>query len=126
VPESPHEIAGDAEEVAPPKTVFVERKALRQAVRRAARFGGTPEVVADRLDRWLDKQRRVPDLVGTTEAARILGMRAPHVSRLRDEGHMPDAVPVAGGNSVYLREEIEALAEEREVERTRRRAGKVS
>jgi predicted DNA-binding transcriptional regulator AlpA len=101
-----------------PETVFVERDALLKAVRRACKGAEVPtDMEADlvkRLERWAKKQAGVPDLVGTTEAAKILGMRPPHVSRLRDAGQMPEAVPVGGGNDVYLRSEVEALASERQ------------
>lgn len=76
------------------------------------------------IERWLAAQRTAPLLVGTTAAARILGIRPPHVSRLRDQGRMPDPIPVEGSVDVYVQEEIEELAKALAEERAARAARK--
>lgn len=82
-------------------------------------------LVVDDVMRWLKGEPEHPRLVGATKAASILGIKAPHISRYREQGRMPDAIKVEGGNDVYVRADVEALARvlatEREA-RERRRA----
>lgn len=59
-------------------------------------------------------------LVGLTAAAKILGVAAPNVSRLRAQGRMPDGIPVEGSADVYLREEVVKLARALKRERGQR------
>jgi hypothetical protein len=56
-------------------------------------------------------------LVGLTAAAKILGIQAPNVSRLRSQGRMPDGVQVQGSAMVYFESEIQTLAKELQAER---------
>lgn len=88
---------------------------------RAAVRGPDKQAVENALARWLARQRTAPALVGTTAAAKILGIAPPHVTRLRDQGRMPDRIPVEGSVDVYVREEVEALGVELRAEREARR-----
>jgi hypothetical protein len=98
----------------------------RQLARSLARRFPSPanedaaRAVVDDMRAWLRKQP--PDLVGATEAAKILGVQTPHVTRLREQGRMPEGVPVAGSVQAYVREEVEALARELEARRKERAA----
>lgn len=56
-------------------------------------------------------------LVGLTAAAKILGIAAPNVSRLRKQGRMPEGVEVEGSAMVYLKSEVAGLAKELAAER---------
>ncbi len=71
------------------------------------------------LRRWLRARPEVC-FVGASKAADILGIQAPHISRLRDKGRMPIPIPVDGGYQVYVRREVELLADELEAERRER------
>lgn len=72
------------------------------------------------LERFLERQPRFPDLVGATTAAKIMGVNAPYITRLKDQGRMPEAVPVEGSADGYIRSEVEALGGELEAGRIRR------
>lgn len=102
---------------------FVESDELLKVVRREIDRGrGAPERVA----RWLRKQPRAPHLLGSTAAAGLLGVQPPHISRLREQGRMPEPIEVDGSVDVYIREEVEELARElareREARASRRKA----
>lgn len=56
-------------------------------------------------------------LVGLVAAAKLLGIAAPNVSRLRSQGRMPEGIAVEGAAQVYFRSEVLALAKELERER---------
>lgn len=71
------------------------------------------------LERWLARQPTAPDLVGATVAAHMLGVKPPYISRLKEQGRMPEPVEVEGSVEAYVREEVEVLAAE--IERDRRR-----
>lgn len=67
-------------------------------------------------------KRPVPDLVGATVAARILGVESSHITRYRDRGELP-AITVEGTRRLaYLRSDVEALAEVIRKRRARREA----
>jgi predicted DNA-binding transcriptional regulator AlpA len=59
-------------------------------------------------------------LVGLVEAARILGVKPPNITRLREQGRMPAGVQVEGAAMVYVRSEVEALAKALARERSKR------
>jgi hypothetical protein len=99
---------------------YINDAELIRAARAAVRADDKPAVEAA-LARWLARQRTAPALVGTTVAAKILGIAPPHVSRLREQGRMPDPIPVDGSVDVYVREEVEALGAELRAEREARR-----
>lgn len=62
---------------------------------------------------------RIPDLVGSKRAAEILGVQDSHIARLRRQGRMPRAVPIAGSKAdAWVETEVRALA--RQLERERR------
>lgn len=88
--------------------------------RREEEVGGYSDFLAD-LRNWLGKQPTAPDLLGATEAAKILGVQTPHVTRLREQGRMPEGIPIAGSVEAYLRDEVEELAAELRAERDARR-----
>lgn len=81
-----------------------------------ARVASRRRVSADEARAVLREQ----PLVGLVAAARLLGVRAPNVTRLRQQGRMPEGVPVEGSAMVYLRSEIEVLAGELDKERLAR------
>lgn len=105
-------------------------RAVRSAVRRALRdaqltdeeVNGLIELgVADRVADWLRAQKpRAPRLIGATAAAKLLGVQAPHLARLRKQGRMPDPIPVEGSADVYVYEEVEKLARTLRAERAAR------
>lgn len=74
------------------------------------------------VERFLERQATAPFLVGTTVAAEILGIKPPHVTRLREQGRMPAPVAVQGSVEAYVREEVEQLARELSRERAERAA----
>ena len=77
------------------------------------------------LRRWIREQPGAC-FVGATAAACILGIPAPHITRLRQRELMPVPIEVEGGYPVYLRDEVEELAallEEKRRERARKRVG---
>lgn len=109
-------------------TLFVKREGLVGALRRA--LPPVPEEQAVEFERkmleWMRRQPALPKLVGTTAAAQILGIRAPHMARYEDR--LPSKVKVDGGHDVYLRADVEALARvlgaEREARAQARRKGR--
>lgn len=96
-----------------------ERKLLRELDRRLNHVSVPEGFVA-----WLEDQPRAPALVGSSAAAAILGVAKPHVTRLRQQGRMPEAIPVEGSSDAYLRSEVVALARQLRRERAARQAGK--
>jgi predicted DNA-binding transcriptional regulator AlpA len=86
---------------------------------RVALDAPVPEL-AKKLRRWMEKQPMAPDLIGRKVAADILGVNSPYISRLHDQGRMPDPIPIEGTAPAYIREEVEALATELRAERKRR------
>jgi hypothetical protein len=92
-----------------------ERKLLRELDRRLNHVSVPEGFVA-----WLRRQPRAPALVGSSAAAAILGVPKPHVTRLRQQGRMPEAIPVEGSNDVYVRSEVVALARQLRREREAR------
>lgn len=92
--------------------------ALRKSVPEAASRDETLDAVRD----YIQKQDGQPDLISATEAATILGVKPPQVSRMRQSGRMPKGVLISGGTrkepvEAYLREDIERLAKERAAEK---------
>ena len=69
--------------------------------------------------RWLAGEPEAC-FVGSTAAAELLGIPAPHIARLRKNGRLPAAIDVEGGYPVYLRSEILGLARELAWERQAR------
>lgn len=89
---------------------FIDDDGLVRAVRRLVPSEDR-ETAEAAIRRYLERQPRVPDLVGPTVAARILGVPPPHITRLKAKGRMPDAVAVEGSFDAYVRGELEPLAE---------------
>jgi hypothetical protein len=94
--------------------VVSEEKLLRYIKRRTS--AGLARDVAN----WLRRQPRTPRLVSRSYAAEMLGTNSPYISRLHDQGRMPDPVEVEGSAPVYVYEEVEALAKEFNAEREER------
>lgn len=90
---------------------WVSEKALVDRIRK-----GRPVLA------WLRRQPTAPDLVGAQAAARILGVKTPHLARLREQERMPQGIPVEGTNDAYVRQEVEALARQLAKERAKRAA----
>lgn len=106
---------------------YIQDSALLRVVRQVIPAGKARDFAVDAIERFLSRQPRSPELIGTTAAAKLLGIQPPHVSRLRDQGRMPEAVRVEGGNDVFIRDEVEQLARELRAERedrARRRAAR--
>lgn len=61
----------------------------------------------------------VPPLVGSSVAAKMLGVPGPHVSRLRRAGRLKP-VTIEGTADAYLLEEVKALAKTLKAERVAR------
>jgi hypothetical protein len=93
-----------------------------RVIRSAGLRGRDRVAVEAAITRWLARQRTAPDLVGASVAARILGVQPPYISRLREMGRMPEAVPIEGSQADgYVRGEVEALARELAAARRARR-----
>lgn len=99
---------------------YVNDAELLRAVKSAVKAEQEKKAVALAVERWLGRQRTAPSLVGTTVAAKILGIQPPHVTRLRDQGRMPEPIEVEGSVDVYVREEVETLGAELRAERAAR------
>lgn len=89
-----------------------EQKLLDRVEREA---GTVPKLRA-----WLRRQPRAPHLVSRQKAAEMLGVASPYVTRLHEQGRMPDPIEVDGGPPVYLKEEVAPLAKEMRADRKRR------
>ena len=99
---------------------YVDEAAAIKAVERIA-----GEEAAGRFKEWLRRQRKSPRLISARRAAEVLGVLPPHIARLRQQGRMPEVVPIEGGNGegAYVLEDVEALARvlKREREERQRR-----
>jgi hypothetical protein len=74
------------------------------------------DVSRSELEPWLKRQPKMPELVNSQAAAKILGRLPNHMSRLKDR--LPDPVTVEGTDRpMYIKSEIQALAKELERER---------
>jgi hypothetical protein len=106
---------------------YVEVAGLGRAVTRAMKKIDTPpdDVLAD-VTRWVERQPKSPDLVGVAEAATILNLPKPRISRLREQGRMPEPVAELISGPVWNRQEVQALsdllAKEREAREAKRAA----
>jgi predicted DNA-binding transcriptional regulator AlpA len=69
------------------------------------------------FQKWLARQPRAPRLVRRKEAAKILGVQSPHITRFIRQDRMPEPVEIGGGLNVYLLDEVEAFAKELAEER---------
>lgn len=101
---------------------YVDDAALIRTAKSAVVAKADKDAVGSALERWLARQRTAPSLVGSTAAAKLLGVQPPHLARLRDQGRMPEPIPVDGSVDVYVREEVEELAGELRAERAARAA----
>ena len=54
----------------------------------------------------------IPDLVGVSEAAEIMGWDKRRVITYIDRGHFPDPIASLAGGRIWLREDVEAYAED--------------
>jgi predicted DNA-binding transcriptional regulator AlpA len=54
----------------------------------------------------------VPELVGVSEASDIMGWDKRRVITYIDRGHFPEPIAALAGGRIWLREEIEAYAED--------------
>jgi hypothetical protein len=54
----------------------------------------------------------VPELVGVSEAADIMGWDKRRVVTYIDRGHFPEPIASLAGGRIWLREEVEAYAED--------------
>lgn len=108
---------------------FIEDEKLIRLIRSTVPGGMTQQLTTAAVERWLGRQPTYPRLIGTTAAARVLGIAPPHVTRLREQGRMPEPIPVEGSVDVWLREDVEALgrvlAQERD-DRARKRREKAA
>jgi hypothetical protein len=118
-------------------TRFIEEERLLTVVEQAteAVMKGLPDQdlsgvgigadVMEQVRAYLAGQPEVPELVSRQQAADIMGVQSPHVSRYVTAGRLPAPIEVEGTAPVYLRSAAEALgaelADER-AERERKRA----
>jgi hypothetical protein len=79
----------------------------------------------ERIEAWLEKQPAFLPLIGPTAASKVLGVKPPHIYRLRDQGRLTP-IPVEGAADVYRQDEVEALARRLEEERAERAARRES
>lgn len=105
-----------------PASRYVEEEAVIKAAVSAVPDRSDKLAVRLALERFLERQPRFPDLVGATKAASLMGVNPPYITRLKDQGRMPEPVPVEGSADGYVREEVLALGEELEAGRIRRAA----
>lgn len=111
---------------------YVEDRALRRVVANALRDSDRRRLnremragnVLRAVDAFLGKQPRLPDLVGLMDAAQMLGVPKPRVYRLEEQGRMPEPVAKLSSGPVYLRSEVQALADQLHEERAERLASK--
>jgi len=54
----------------------------------------------------------VPELVGVSEAADIMGWDKRRVVTYIDRGHFPEPIAALAGGRIWLREEVESYAED--------------
>jgi predicted DNA-binding transcriptional regulator AlpA len=99
---------------------YVEDRGLIRTARSALTNAADRDAVATAILRWLRRQPTAPRLVSPTRAAEILGVKLPHLVRLKEQGRMPDPIPIAGSRDAYLLEEVEALGRELAEERAQR------
>jgi hypothetical protein len=99
---------------------FIKDESLLRVIRQAMPAGSARDLVIQAVERFLSRQPRYPRLVGTTVAAKMLGIQPPHVSRLKDQGRMPDPITVEGSVDVYIYEEVVTLGGELHAEREKR------
>lgn len=106
---------------------FVREDAVLRVIRSALPTGNHGrEAAVAAMTRWLANQPTAPRLTGPTAAAETLGVKPPHITRLKDQGRM-NPIPVEGSADVYIKEEVEALASALHAERQareRKRAAK--
>jgi hypothetical protein len=98
----------------------VDENRLLRNLQRSLNHVAIPKSFLD----WFRAQPRHPKLVGSTEAARILGVPKPHVARLRAQGRMPEPFTVQGGHDVYVKSEVVQLGRQLERERKARASGR--
>lgn len=60
---------------------------------------------------WTNRRKR-RDLVGTAEAAELLGVERPRIGRWIGKGQMPMPVAKLGATPVWEREDIEAMRDD--------------
>ena len=97
----------------------VVQRSLGDALRR-----GTKDVqgsVLRKVTAYLHGRPELPELLGVTEAAEVLGIRKPHVYRMVDQGRLSAALALKGGQ-VFLGAPTRTLAAELEAERAGRTA----
>jgi predicted DNA-binding transcriptional regulator AlpA len=76
---------------------------------------------AEKLRRWLEKQPTAPKLLSRKRVAEFLGIHSPYISRLEDQGRMPESIPVEGGAPVWEEnDELVKLRDELTAEREKR------
>lgn len=90
---------------------------LRRALGR--RLDGLASVPVENLARQVLDAAGPPDLVGSSVAAKMLGVPGPHISRLRRAGRLKP-VPIEGTADAYLLEEVRELAKVLKRERAAR------
>lgn len=75
---------------------------------------------AAKLRRWFEKQPTAPTLVSRKRAAEVIGVNSSYISRLENQGRMPEPIPVEGGAPAYELEPCEKLGAAIRKERARR------
>jgi hypothetical protein len=108
-----------------------EEKLLRTLERSVARrFPGPADDVAAKqvvrdVEKYLARRPEFPPLVGSKASAEILEVQMPHITRFREQGRMPQEVPIEQAHPAYIKHEVEefkkVLDRERAAREKRRR-----
>lgn len=94
---------------------FVSERDVVKAALRAS--GGSAETMTQALNRIFGRAPRMPEIMGLAEAADAVGLRKPHLYRLRDNGRLPEPIAELANGPVFLASEINVLAKQLQGER---------
>lgn len=97
-------------------------RALDEARRRKLNNDMRAALIRKKVDEYLAKQPPVPDVVGVAAASEMIRVPKPRIARLRDQGRMPEALYELPSGPLWLRAEVQELAEQYATERAQRRA----
>lgn len=100
----------------------VVARALAEARRRKLNGEMRADLIRRKVDAYLTKQPPVPDVVGVAAASEMIRVPKPRIARLRDQGRMPEALYELPSGPLWLRAEVQELAEQYAQERAQRRA----
>lgn len=79
-----------------------------------------PLPVVARVREYVESCPVLPEILGVTEAAQLLGVRKPHLYRLRDQERLPAPAAEIMAGQIFVKEDLVPLAQELEAERAAR------